>query len=272
MGRWAIINGLLGLLVVGLGFGLASTWTRQLPPVEVVEHPAEAAPAATPGKGGGKGKRGGPDKGGPRGDPPPAVLVNTIVDKDLFDVSRTKPTEEAKAAPPVPKETGPPSGVTIVGVQILGRNREAFVNDASAPPGSQQRRLHVGDQISGYTVKGIDVDGVELTSPSGDAVTMALSIEKKGATAAAGKPPVPPVAGRPGQPGQPPSSPAAGVGAATSPAAGVGAKPVAPPVPPAMPPRPGQPGAAPPMPGQAQPGVPPAGSTDRPKGRLGRGR
>ncbi|MFN8543068.1 MAG: type II secretion system secretin GspD [Candidatus Binatia bacterium] len=186
MGRWAIINGLLGLLVVGLGFGLASTWTRQLPPVEVVEHPAEAAPAATPGKGGGKGKRGGPDKGGPRGDPPPAVLVNTIVDKDLFDVSRTKPTEEAKAAPPVPKETGPPSGVTIVGVQILGRNREAFVNDASAPPGSQQRRLHVGDQISGYTVKGIDVDGVELTSPSGDAVTMALSIEKKGATAAAG--------------------------------------------------------------------------------------
>jgi hypothetical protein len=131
------------------------------------------------------------------------------------------------------REVGPPQGVTIVGMRIVGHDREVFVTDASQ--GTQQRRLRVGDQVAGYTVKSIEAATVTLVSPSGDPVGMPLTLEK-GKTAAPAKP---------GAPGRP--SPAAGVTAnavpgAASPAAGV---PVAPPAPPpgakpavAVPPKP----------------------------------
>ncbi len=37
MGRWAILNGVLVLIVLLLGWQIAWTWRRALPPVEVVE-------------------------------------------------------------------------------------------------------------------------------------------------------------------------------------------------------------------------------------------
>jgi hypothetical protein len=140
--------------------------------------------------------------------------------------------------------------LTIVGVRIFGKDREVFITDTTqgGTQGSWQRRLRVGDQVAGYTIKLIESTSVTLTSPSGDQVNMPLTIEKaKGSTPA--RPPQP---GRPAVAGQPPSSPAAG-STASSPAAGVPVRsptPVPPPVPGVVPPPPG----APPV--QAQQGQP----------------
>ena len=102
MGRWAILNGVLVLIVLLLGLQIARTWGRTLPPVEVATRQTRCrrrrrrasarARAAATRRGG---KRGAPEKA----EQQPAVLVTTIVNKDLFDPSRQKPTEEVKAAP-----------------------------------------------------------------------------------------------------------------------------------------------------------------------------
>jgi len=246
MGRWGIINVLLGLIVLGLGVEIARTWARALPPVEVAQH---AAPPPAAEKHDKAGKRGG-EKAGAHAEQAPAMLVATIADKDLFDISRQKPTEEAAARPAdVPRETGPPAGVTIAGVRIFGKDREAFVTENGVA-----KRLRTGDQVGGYTVKTIETAGVVLASPSGDVVTMPLQIEASKPGPAAGKPPGPPRPGQPAAPGGPPGSPAAGIQAA-SPAAGI--QPPKP-VPTPTPARPAV--AVPPVPGTPAnpPGVAPA--------------
>jgi hypothetical protein len=149
----------------------------------------------------------------------------------------------------VVKETGPPTGVTVVGVRIFGGDREVFVTDASGGAGGQ-RRLRVGDEVAGYTVKTIEATSVTLSSPSGDLVTMPLTLEKgKGGGGGGGaSPPVARAPGRPQAP-QPPGSPAAGA-QGKSPAAGVARTPppsvAVPPAPPVATP----PGVVPPKPGQ----------------------
>jgi hypothetical protein len=134
--------------------------------------------------------------------------------------------------------------VTVTGVRIFGRDSEVFVIDGGQ--GNQQRRLRVGDQVGGYTVKAIDATGLTLSSPSGDEVSMALAIEKGKATPAVrtssptGRPP----------PHVPPPSPAAGPQGGASPAAGV----------PVKPPTPAQSLAPRPAPGQPIPAVTPSAS------------
>jgi hypothetical protein len=222
MSRLAFINGLLAVILAVLGLGIWSTWARQLPPEPVVTR--TPAPKPTPeSHGGGKGKRGGPDKNAAAAAAvSPAAMVTAIVEKDLFDPSRQKQTEEAAKVQAVAKVTEPPAGVTVVGLRVFGKDREAFVTDPAQ--GTQQRRLRVGDQVGGYTVQQITVSGLTLTSPSGDPVTMMLNIDKaKAGGAAVAKPPAG-VSPRP--PGQPPTavtnaSPAAGI-QAPSPAAGIG--------------------------------------------------
>jgi hypothetical protein len=254
MRRWAILNVLLGLIVMLLAVEIVRTWARALPPVEV--QPREPV-AAAPHPKRDKGKRGG-EKGAQHADQRPEVMIATIAEKDLFDPSRHPPSEEAKPEPV--KETGPPAGLTIVGVRIFGKDREVFVTDATqgGTQGNWQRRLRTGDQVAGYTIKSIEPTSVLLTSPSGDQVKMPLTIEKaKGAPA----PPTPrPTPGRGAAAAtaaaQPPTSPAAGAQGA-SPAAGVGGKPAAPPVPPPQPGSPppvppGAPAAQTPQPGQPQ--------------------
>jgi len=237
MGRCTIVNGLLGLMLVLLGYEIVRTWARALPPV-TASAPAAVQPPATHEKG----KHGG-EKGGGRGaQQAPAAMVATISDKDLFDVSRRAPApDEVKTEAQVPV-TKPPDGVTVVGVRIFGKDREVFVNDATQNP-AVGRRLRSGDQIAGYTVNGIEPTAVTLASPSGDSVVVPLTLDKGGKAAAPGGPPRPP--GRPPQPGQAPTSPAAGSQVA-SPAAGIpvpGAKPgVKPAVPGVPPPVPGPPG------------------------------
>src|SRR5262249_27599119 len=157
---------------------------------------------------------------------------------------RAPAPDEVKAEAQVPV-TKPPDGVTVVGVRIFGKDREVFVNDATQNP-AVGRRLRSGDQIAGYTVKGIEPTAVTLASPSGDPVVVPLTLDKGGKAGAPGGPPRPP--GRPPQPGQAPASPAAGPQGA-SPAAGTPAPVAKPAVKPAVPGAPAVAGA----PAQAQP-------------------
>ena len=172
MRRWAIINTLLGVIVALLTLEIVRTWARALPTFEVTPTAPPVDDAAAPKRD--KGKRQG-DKAAGRGDQGPTALVAVIAEKELFDPSRRPPSvEEVKAE--VVKETGPPPGVTIVGVRIFGKDREVFLTDQSQ--GNVQRRLRIGDQVVGYTIKAIEPTGVTLSSPSGDPVTMALVVEK----------------------------------------------------------------------------------------------
>jgi hypothetical protein len=221
MGRWAIINGLLAIMVALLGLEIVRTWGRELPAVEVAARPPAPEPPREKG-----GKRGGEKGGAGRTPQATPVLVEAIGEKDLFDPSRRPPAEDAAPAAP-PPVTGPPTNLTVAGVRISGRNREAFVTDSSQ--GNRQQRLHIGDQVAAvvagqagtvnYTIKAIDPTGLTLASPSGETITMPLELDRSKAPAAP-KTPTPP---RPGQPAPAaPVSPAAGgmLGAAASPAAG----------------------------------------------------
>ncbi len=211
MGRWAILNGLLGVIVLLLGLQIAWTWTRTLPPVDFAARSTETLPKDGAG-GGPKGERRG-KRNADKMPATPAAMVVAIVNKDLFDPSRQKASEEIKVA--APKEAPPPPNVTLVGVRILGKDREAFILDAGQP----QRRVRTGDQVGGYTVKTIRPTRVTLTAGSGEVVDLKLTVEKAGGAGPA-VPAVPgaraPGAPRPGQPGAtPPGTPA------PSPAAGV---------------------------------------------------
>ena len=266
MGRWAILNGVLVVIALLLGLEIARTWGRSLPPVEIGARPADP-PTKGDGAGDGKageGKGGNARRGGKRANekPPavqPATLVTTIVDKDLFDPSRQKATEEVKAPPP--KEAPPPPGLTVVGIRILGdRDSEAFITDASQA--NQQRRLRIGDEVGGYTVKSIQPSRVTLASATGDKITLNLAVDKSGASGTPGKPGAPP---RPGQPATAnAASPAAGI-QPTPPGAGF-----QPPRPgrPGMPARPPGPGAPPPAPGAPAPS-PAAGNFGAPRAGVG---
>ena len=232
MRRWAIINVLLAVVVALLALEIVRTWARALP---VVEAPARApVPERRE-----KGKRNAAARGGTPAQPAPPALVAAIGDHDLFDPTRRAATEEVK--PEAPKESGPPPGLAVTGVRIFGKDREVFITDASQ--GNAQRRLRIGDQIIGYTVKAIQATGLTLTAPSGDAVTMPLEVEKGKAPA-----PTPRMPGRPGVP----AVPGAGM-VAPSPAAGI--QPAPPPG--VRPPSPVQPQLVPGGPG-GRPAAPPA--------------
>ena len=244
MGRWAIVNTLLGIIVALVGYEIVRTWARGLPKAPIAESAASPPPAPVP-EPREKGKRGRAEKAGALAQQTPAVLAAAITDKDLFDPSRRPPSPEDTTAASVPV-TKPPDNVTVVGVRIFGKgDREAFVNDGTQG-GAVTRRLRVGDQLAGYTLKAIDRTAVTLTSPSGDVVSMPLTVVKWTAQ------PAPPGVQRPPMPGRPPqmpgrspqpagaqvSSPAAGVQGA-SPAAGVGGVPPVPTAPPRAVPKPG---------------------------------
>src|SRR5262249_41149501 len=146
---------------------------------------------------------------------------------------RQKHSEGVK--PPPPKEAPPPPGLTVVGIRMLGdRDSEAFITDASQA--NQQRRLRVGDQVGGYTLKSIQPSRVILASATGDTITLSLAVDKSGGGAP-----------RPGGPLRPGQAAAANAGA---PAAG------------------GQPQVPPPARGQAPRGPRAAGGP----GGGGRGR
>jgi len=247
MGRWTIVNAVLALMVALLGFEIARTWAHRLPAIEVPPSPMPPPDGPRP-EGHEKGKRGGGDKNAARTQQTPAMMVAAIADKDLFDPSRRPPTPDEVKVDVAPPVTKPPDGVTIVGVRIFGKDREVFMNDATQAPATG-RRLRLGDQIAGFTVKAIEPAGVVLTSPSGDPVTMPLTLDKsKGQPPQPGaRPPTVRPAPRPGQPAAAAAaSPAAGPQGAST-AAGVAVKP------PTQPQATARPVVPPPQPGQVQP-------------------
>src|SRR2546428_8523127 len=147
MRRWAIVNTVLGAIVALLGFEIVRTWARGLPVMETPVAAPAAAPAPEPRE---KGKRGA-DKGGARAQQTPAALVAAIADKDLFDPSRKAPSPEETKTDLAPV-TKPPDNVTVVGVRIVGKDREVLLSDATQNP-AVTRRLRTGDQVAGYIVK-----------------------------------------------------------------------------------------------------------------------
>lgn len=216
MRRWTILNGLLVVIVILLGLQIAWTWARALPAVDLTVRAPDAIPARPEGGGGNRETRG-RKRGAPEKQPQtPQAMVLAIVAKDLFDPSRQTPSEEAPPPPP-PKEIQPPPNVSVVGVRILGNDREAFVVDLGQGP--QQKRLRVGDRLGDYTVKAIDPQRVILASPEGDTVKLTLSVNTgpgavKADPARAGQPPASPAAGvqPPPGPGTPPRQPRPVVG------------------------------------------------------------
>ncbi len=228
MRRWVMLNGVLGLIVLALGVQIARTWMRTLPPVEV-RAPSKVAdgPARTGESGGKRGKRAQAEKATQT----PAVLVTAIVNKDLFDPSRTKPSETAAVATAAPHIVDPPPGISLVGVRMFGNDREGFILDATQA--NAQRRIRNGDTVGNFTVKSIRTSSVLLVSTTGDYVTLSLEVDKSKTPGAPGAPGAP--AARPGRPQAQPAraaaataSPAAGVTAGAATAAGIGAKPTAP--------------------------------------------
>jgi hypothetical protein len=200
MRRWAIVNAFLIAFVVLVGFEITRTWARGLSTERHVKGDSSSAGEAPAAAGAGsreRGKRGRGDKGAGLAQQATTMLVTAIVEKDLFDPSRRPPSveESATAIAPVTK---PPDNVTVVGVRIFGKDREVFVNDGTAGA-AVTRRLRAGDQIAGYTVKAIDPTAVTLVSPSGDVMTMPLTLDKGKAQPAAGPRPGLPV--KPPQPG-----------------------------------------------------------------------
>src|SRR6266516_3420839 len=218
MRRWAIVNTLLGIIVALMGFEIVHTWARGLPRGAPAESAASAAPAPPPAPAPApepheKGKRGRGDKAGALAQQTPAMLVTAIAEKDLFDPSRRPPSVEDTTTAAVPV-TKPPDNVSVVGVRIFGKDREAFVSDGTQGQ-AVTRRVRLGDQIAGYTVKGIERTALTLTSPSGDVVSMPLTLDAGKAQPSGPRPATPvrqPIPGRPPQPaGAQMGSPAAGV-------------------------------------------------------------
>jgi len=224
MRRWMFLNGVLAVIVLGLGVQIVRTWLRTLPPVEVRAAGKPTDPPTRAGEGG-KRKRG---QGTDKAPQTPVVLVTAIVAKDLFDPSRQKATEETKTQTVV-HEVNPPPGISLVGVRIYGDDREGFILDATQS--NTQRRIRSGDAVGNFKVKAIHTNNVLLVSDAGDEVTLKLEVEKGKVPGAPGAPGGPGRPGaKPGQPGAPggPASPAAGVMAGQPTSAGIGA--VKPPV------------------------------------------
>lgn len=266
MRRWMMLNGVLVVIVLGLAVQIVRTWARALPPVEARSAGRVAEPAPR-GEGGKRGKRGAQADKAPQ---TPAALVTAIVNKDLFDPSRSRASEESRPAV-VAVEVTPPPGISLVGVRMFGKDREGFILDATQ--GNTQRRIRLGDTVGNFTVKTIRTSSVVLAAGTGEYVTLTLEVDK--AKAGGGAAPPPPRAGRAqaAAAAAGATSPAAGVAAGSSPAAGVGGAPggtVKPPVvatgtaaapPPPVPPVPGQP----PAPAPVQPKGPPV-SPNLPEG------
>jgi hypothetical protein len=215
------LNGILAVIVLGLALQVARTWMRTLPPIEARAAAKGAVDVPTRSAEGGKrGKRAQADKTPQT----PAMLVTTIVNKDLFDPSRTKPSEDTKVAAAPAHVTNPPQGITLVGVRAFGKDREGFILDATQA--NTQRRVRSGDTIGDFTVKSIRQESIVLVSQAGDYVTLSLAVDTAAAKAPGGAAPA--VAPRPGRP-QPAGaaaaalSPSAGVVQGTPTAAGVGA-------------------------------------------------
>ncbi len=159
MRRVLILNVLLLAIIAALVVQIGSLWWRAEAEVETV------APRET------KAQHPEPPPAPHR--PPAPDLANKIAEKDLFDASRSaekvQAVTTAEAAPP------PPLNVQLLGITVAAGAREALLKDQSQPKPLWMRE---GEDVSGYTITRIDPVSVEMRTPSGDKVTVGITVEK----------------------------------------------------------------------------------------------
>jgi hypothetical protein len=166
IGRWAVLNGVLLVIVVVLGFQSARTWQRLVPPLRM--------PVAA-GTGDGPARREAKAKPAVQRDGEGQEMVALITSMDLFDSTRQAVGTTVEA----PVELPPPTGIEVVGIRLLGDDEEAFIRDASQQ--NAQRRVRTGDEVAGYTVQSINPTSVELANPTGQTVTLWMQLTTSGA-------------------------------------------------------------------------------------------
>lgn len=159
MRRVLILNVLLLAIILGLVVQIASLWWRADAEVDTVA-PREA-----------KAQRLEPPPAPRR--PPAPDLANKIAEKDLFDASRSAEKAQAVAAAEAPPP--PPLNVQLLGVTVAAGAREALLKDQNQPKPLWMRE---GEDVSGYTITRIDPISVEMRTPTGEKVTVGITVEK----------------------------------------------------------------------------------------------
>lgn len=146
-----MIKAILALVALGLAALLAAQWADWPPP----EAPERAVVPA--------------DAGAVAPEPGPVVELRPLEDKQDFAVVVERPlfrpdrrprNDEPDAAPePVVEESGDLAGMDLTGVLISPRVTTAWVKDPNQPA---PLRLRLGDDLQGWTVKGIQADRLVL--------------------------------------------------------------------------------------------------------------
>jgi hypothetical protein len=157
MKRFRIVNILLLALIALAGWRTYEVWRRQAPTaLPSGEEAAKVEPLPPP----------------PR-NPPVTQIVTVIAEKDLFDPSRQA---GGVSSAPVPEQTpAPPPTLKLAGVILMDGEKEAVFADASQ--GNKQRRMRVGEEISGYRLQSIDEQNVSLVNGAGEEVRLTLLLE-----------------------------------------------------------------------------------------------
>jgi hypothetical protein len=158
MKRFRIVNILLLALIALAGWRTYEVWRRQAP--AAMPSGDEAATVVEP------------LAPAPR-NPPVTQLVTVIAEKDLFDPSRQAGGVDSA---PMPEQTpAPPPTLKLAGVIVLDGQKEAVFADASQ--GNKQKRMRIGEEISGYRVQSIDEQNVSLVNGAGEEVRLTLLLE-----------------------------------------------------------------------------------------------
>lgn len=161
MRRVLILNVLLLAIIAGLVVQIVSLWWRAEAEVETV------APRET--------KAQHPELPPVPRRPPAPDLANHIAEKDLFDASRSAEKVAAMNQGEVAPPPLPPLNLSLLGVTVASGAREALFKDQSQP---KPLWLREGEEFNGYKISRIDPTSVLLTTPSGEPVTLVISVEK----------------------------------------------------------------------------------------------
>ncbi len=74
-----------------------------------------------------------------------------------------------------PRRRLPPLNVQLLGVTVASGAREALLKDQNQPKPLWMRE---GEDVSGYTITRIDPISVEMRTPTGETVTVGITVEK----------------------------------------------------------------------------------------------
>ena len=155
--RWTPMRAALGLLLVAmLVAGYTLVRAIQLTETEVGSVPALPNP----------GELASPPA-------PPRVDVAAVVSRDVFDISRSAPTNRYLLSSEIPEaveDAAPPPRVVVLGIALADGGRSF----ATAQVGAERPIIvRVGDKLGPYTIKSIEAKRVTITLPGGAVQTIA---------------------------------------------------------------------------------------------------